>query len=179
MKLTLYCAPHFSDNISNFCVDDARTFRTSQFKVKVIFYFIPITLSEKEIITSRNPLPPSNTSAEGRHSSICPGAPKPRSVCTPGVCHPGYATVGHVTNIVTFTLQYCDRIVDISSFIPYMPTKIPLFLHFWHGAVSKNICIWDPLHSHCSCSSALHIMLWFSHDLDVFTPKIRRKFSDI
>ena len=27
--------------------------------------------------------------------------------------------------------------------------------------------------------SALHIMQWFSHILDVFTPKIRRKFFDV
>ena len=27
--------------------------------------------------------------------------------------------------------------------------------------------------------SALHIMQWFSHDLDVFTPKIRGKCYDI
>ena len=27
MKLTLECAPHLSDNISNFRVDDARTFQ--------------------------------------------------------------------------------------------------------------------------------------------------------
>ena len=26
--------------------------------------------------------------------------------------------------------------------------------------------------------SALHIMQWFSHSLDVFTPKIKRKFFD-
>ena len=95
MKLTLECAPHFSDNISNFRVDDARTFKTSQFKVKAMFnHLIPITLSEKEIITSsiEPPSPIQHLRRGAPFFNLPRGAKTLSSVCTPGVCHPGYAT---------------------------------------------------------------------------------------
>ena len=85
----------YSDNISNFRVDDARTFKTSQFKVKAFFNnLIPITLSEKEIITSsiEPPSPIQHLRRGAPFFNLPGGAKTPSSVCTPGVCHPGYAT---------------------------------------------------------------------------------------
>ena len=71
----------------------------------------------------------------------------------------------------------------------------------WHCEISKNLT-WNPrlsakihhfffshkwdtrfkylskLCPYILMYSALHIMQWFSHSLDVFTPKIKRKFFD-
>ena len=71
-------------------------FKTSQFKVKAIFNnLIPITLSEKEIITSsiEPPSPIQHLRRGAPFFNLPRGAKTPSSVCTPGVCHPGYATV--------------------------------------------------------------------------------------
>ena len=45
-----------------------------------------------------------------------------------------------------------------------------------HGALASIICLSYALY--ILMYSALHIMQWFSHILDVFTPKIRRNFFD-
>ena len=114
MKLTL-SAPHFSDNISNFRVDDARTFKTSQFKVKAIFNnLIPITLSEKEIITSSiEPPSPIQHLPRGAPFFNFPGGAKtPSSVCTPGVCHPGYATGFYPQEILWVTALPASAVID-------------------------------------------------------------------
>ena len=69
--------------------------KTSQFKVKAIFNnLIPITLSEKEMITSsiEPPSPIQHLRRGAPFFNLPRGAKTPSSVCTPGVCHPGYAT---------------------------------------------------------------------------------------
>ena len=68
-------------------MDDARTFKTSQFKVKAIFNnLIPITLSEKEIITSsiEPPSPIQHLRQGAPFLNLPRGAKTPSSVCTPG-----------------------------------------------------------------------------------------------
>ena len=65
-------------------------------KLKAIFNnLIPITLSEKEIITSsiEPPSPMQHLRRGAPFFNLPRGAKTPSSVCTPGVCHPGYATV--------------------------------------------------------------------------------------
>ena len=51
----------------------------------------------------------------------------------------------------------------------------PLFLFPQMG---HSLQIFVKLCPYILMYSALHIMQWFSHSLDVFTPKIKRKFFD-
>ena len=63
-----------------------------------------------------------------------------------------------------------------ADFEPYSyGKKYATFSFPIHGALASNISLRDaPMLMY----SALHIMQWFSHILDVFTLKIRRKFFD-
>ena len=89
----------------------------------------------------------------------------------------------HVTNIVICTLLCCD-------YVTYVPAlKFPkswlwtlgyrqkihhfFFSHKW-GTPFKYL---SKLCPYILMYSALHIMQWFSHLLDVFTPKINENFS--
>ena len=91
----------------------------------------------------------------------------------------------HVTNIVTCTLLCCDWITYMlalwnfqkADFEPYSYGKKYTtfsFSHTW-GARFKYLPEGCP---YMLMYSALHIMQWFSHILDVFTPKIRQIFFD-
>ena len=92
--------------------------------------------------------------------------------------------VSDVTNIVTCTLLCCDYVMYVpalwnfqkADFKPYSyGKKYTTFSFPIHGALASNICLRD---AYMLMYSALHIMQWFSHILDVFTPKIRRQFFD-
>ena len=93
----------------------------------------------------------------------------------------------HVTNIVICTLLCCDYV----TYVMYVPAlKFPkirlqtlgyrpkihhfFFSHKW-GTRFKYL---SKLCPYILMYSALHIMQWFSQLLDVFTPKIKRKFFD-
>ena len=70
----------------------------------------------------------------------------------------------------------CCEISKKLTLNPILMAKCtPLFLsHMW-GAHFKYLPEGCP---YMFMYSALHIMQWFSHILDVFTPKIRQKFFD-
>ena len=90
----------------------------------------------------------------------------------------------HVTNIIICTLLYCDYVTYVPALkfpkswlrtLGYRP-KIHhfFFSHKW-GTRFKYL---SKLCPYILMYSALHIMQWFSQFLDVFTPKIKRKFFD-
>ena len=93
----------------------------------------------------------------------------------------------HVTVIVTCTLLRCDDVTYMyvpalwnfqnADLKPYPYDKkytIFFFSHTWDTRFKflPEGCPYMLMYS------ALHIMQWFSQILDVFTPKIRRKFFD-
>ena len=59
---------------------------------------------------------------------------------------------------------------------PYSYGKKYTFSFPVHGVLASNICLRDA--ATALMYSALHIMQWFFHILDVFTPKIRQKVFD-
>ena len=90
----------------------------------------------------------------------------------------------HVTVIVTCTLPCCDDVTYVpalwnfqkAAWNPTLTAKnTPLFLFPYMGH-SLQIFAWEI--PYMLMYSALHIMQWFYGCLDVFTPKIRRKFFD-
>ena len=93
----------------------------------------------------------------------------------------------HVTVIVTCTLLWCDDVTYVhgagavkfpKSRLGTLPLRQKIhhffFSHTWdtHFKYLPEGCPYMLMYS------ALHIMQWFSHILDVFTPKIRRKFFE-
>ena len=91
----------------------------------------------------------------------------------------------HVTNIVICTLPCCDwftlvpalRNFKKADFESYYASKI--LHHFFFSQTWGPRLKYLPLGStYMLMYSALHIMQWFSHSLDVFSPKIRQNFVD-
>ena len=98
--------------------------------------------------------------------------------------NPVTAKFKHVTVIVTCTLLCCDDVTYVPALwncrkltwnFTLTAKNTPLFL-FPYMRHSLHIFAWGM--PYMLMYSALHIMQWFSHILDVFTPKIRRKFFD-
>ena len=98
---------------------------------------------------------------------------------------PVTAKFKHVTVIVTCTLLCCDDVTYVPAAVKFPKSwlgTLPLrqkihhffFSHTW-GTRFKYLPEGCP---YMLMYSALHIMQWFSHILDVFNPKIRFKFLD-
>ena len=89
----------------------------------------------------------------------------------------------HVTVIVTCTLLCCDDVTYVLALWNFQKSwlgTLPLrqTIHHFFFAHTWDTCF-KYLPEGCPYMlmySALHIMQWFSHILDAFTPKIRRKF---
>ena len=81
-------------------------------------------LSEKEIITSsiEPPSPIQHLRRGAPFFNLPRGAKTPSSVCTPGVCHPGYATV---TGTISF--HFCKIMAIISNLQNEVSTKLTCF----------------------------------------------------
>ena len=101
------------------------------------------------------------------------------------ICDPVPAKFKHVTNIVTCTctmlwLRHVRASTEISKKLTSNPrlsaknTPTFSFPTKWgtHFKYLSKLCPYILMYS------ALHIMQWFSQLLDVFTPKIKRKFFD-
>ena len=91
----------------------------------------------------------------------------------------------HVTNIVTCTFLCCDDVTFVPALWYFQKADLEpspygkmihhfFFSHTW-GTRFKYLPEGCP---YMLMYSALHKMQWFSQILDVFTPKIRRKFFD-
>ena len=91
----------------------------------------------------------------------------------------------HVTVIVTCTLLCCDgrhvragAVKFPKSWLGTLPLGQKIHQFFFSRTWGTRFKYLPEGCPYMSMYSALHIMQWFSHILDVFTPKIRRIFFD-
>ena len=113
-------------------MDDARTFKTSQFKVKAILNnLIPITLSEKEIITwSIEPPSPIQHLRRGAPFFNLPGAPKPRPRFAPR----GYAILDTPLIRVLFVSPWPSLISPLAIRVAPPPRNCTVNFNAFHRA---------------------------------------------
>ena len=99
------------------------------------------------------------------------------------ICDPVTAKFKHFTVIVTCTLLCCDDFTYVPAPVKFQkkltwnPTLRQKIHHFFFSHTWGTCFKYLPEGcSYMLMYSALHIMQWFSHILDVFTPKTRQKF---
>ena len=81
----------------------------------------------------------------------------------------------HVTVIVTCTLLRCDDITYVLALWNFQKADLEPYPYFSHTWATRFRYLPEGC-PYMLIYAALHIMQWFSHILDVFGLKIRRKF---